>query len=118
MRPENLETIYRLSPVQEGILFHALNEPENGLYVRHLVAELSGKLEVERFKQALVEPGRAARGVADLVSLAGGGARGSPAYGLSASCCSGCGAVALMTGRRAWRPGPGDQWYHPLYFWR
>ena len=52
MRPENLEAIYRLSPVQEGILFHALNEPESGLYVRQLVAELSGALEVERFREA------------------------------------------------------------------
>ena len=52
MRPENLEAIYRLSPVQEGILFHALNEPDNGLYVRHLVVELSGALEVERLQEA------------------------------------------------------------------
>jgi len=52
MRAENVESIYRLSPVQEGILFHALNEPENGLYVRHLVVELSGALEVERLQEA------------------------------------------------------------------
>ncbi|HEX3527349.1 MAG TPA: amino acid adenylation domain-containing protein [Thermoanaerobaculia bacterium] len=52
MRPENLESIYRLSPVQEGMLFHALKEPESGLYVRHLVVELSGTLEVERLKES------------------------------------------------------------------
>src|SRR5215813_13879299 len=52
MRPENLESIYRLSPVQEGILFHALNEPDHALYVRHLVAELAGTLEVDRFREA------------------------------------------------------------------
>ncbi|HEX3531511.1 MAG TPA: non-ribosomal peptide synthase/polyketide synthase, partial [Thermoanaerobaculia bacterium] len=52
MKPENLESIYRLSPLQEGILFHTLDEPENGLYVWHLVAELSGRLEVERLKEA------------------------------------------------------------------
>jgi len=52
MRPENLESVYRLSPVQEGILFHALKEPESGLYVRHLVVELSGTLEVERLKES------------------------------------------------------------------
>ncbi|HEY2738070.1 MAG TPA: condensation domain-containing protein, partial [Thermoanaerobaculia bacterium] len=52
MRPENLEAIYRLSPVQEGILFHSLDEPDSGLYVRHLVVELSGTLEVERLKAA------------------------------------------------------------------
>ncbi|HEY2740147.1 MAG TPA: condensation domain-containing protein, partial [Thermoanaerobaculia bacterium] len=52
MRPDKLESIYRLSPAQEGILFHALNEPESGLYVRHLVAELSGALEVDRLREA------------------------------------------------------------------
>src|SRR5215813_8364171 len=52
MRPENLESIYRLSPAQEGILFHALNEPDNALYVRHLVVELSGVLELDRFREA------------------------------------------------------------------
>ncbi|HEY2740230.1 MAG TPA: condensation domain-containing protein, partial [Thermoanaerobaculia bacterium] len=52
LRPENLESIYRLSPAQEGILFHALNEPESGLYVRHLVTELSGTLEVDRLREA------------------------------------------------------------------
>src|SRR5262245_11502809 len=52
MRPENLESIYRLSPAQEGMLFHALNEPDNALYVRHLVVELSGALEMERLEEA------------------------------------------------------------------
>src|SRR5882724_10093540 len=52
MRPENLEAIYRLSPVQEGILFHALHEPDGGLYVQHLMAELSGALDVERLKES------------------------------------------------------------------
>ncbi len=52
MKPGNVESIYRLSPVQEGILFHALNEPESGLYVRHLVIELSGALAVERLQEA------------------------------------------------------------------
>nr|MDP9121542.1 condensation domain-containing protein [Acidobacteriota bacterium] len=54
MRAENLESIYRLSPVQEGILFHTLREPESGLYVRQLIAKLSGPLEVERLKEAWV----------------------------------------------------------------
>src|SRR4051812_42854481 len=52
MKPENLEAIYRLSPVQEGILFHSLDEPDSGLYVRHMVVELSGMLEVDHFKAA------------------------------------------------------------------
>ena len=52
MRPDNLEAVYRLSPVQEGMLFHVLNEPEDGLYLRHLVVELSGALEVEQLQEA------------------------------------------------------------------
>jgi len=52
MRPENLQAIYRLSPVQEGMLFHALSEPESGLYVRQLVAELHGELDRERMQAA------------------------------------------------------------------
>ncbi|HEY2739791.1 MAG TPA: condensation domain-containing protein, partial [Thermoanaerobaculia bacterium] len=52
MKPENLEAIYRLSPVQEGILFHALYEPEQGLYVLQLVCRLDGPLDVESLKRA------------------------------------------------------------------
>nr|MDP9121889.1 condensation domain-containing protein [Acidobacteriota bacterium] len=52
MKPENLESIYRLSPVQEGILFHTLREPESGLYVQQLVVKLRGPLEVASLKQA------------------------------------------------------------------
>ena len=52
MKPENLEAIYRLSPIQEGILFHVLNEPEDGLYVRQLLVDLSGTLEVDRLREA------------------------------------------------------------------
>ena len=46
MRPENLGSIYRLTPVQEGILFHSLHEPENSLYVSQLLCTLNGPLHV------------------------------------------------------------------------
>src|SRR6476661_4329588 len=52
MKPENLESIYRLSPAQEGMLFHSLYEPEQGLYVMQLALRLTGKLDGARLKQA------------------------------------------------------------------
>ncbi len=54
MKPENLESIYRLSPAQEGILFHSLYEPEQGLYVMQLAIRLTGSLDGARLKQAWV----------------------------------------------------------------
>ncbi|HSK77456.1 MAG TPA: condensation domain-containing protein, partial [Thermoanaerobaculia bacterium] len=55
MRPENLESIYRLTSVQEGILFHSLHEPENGLYVRQLVCRLhGGPLAIDKLEQAWI----------------------------------------------------------------
>jgi len=32
MKTENIEDIYELSPVQQGILFHSLYAPQLGLY--------------------------------------------------------------------------------------
>lgn len=52
MKPENLESIYRLSPIQEGILFHALYEPEPGLYLLQQVCTLKGALQVEALKRS------------------------------------------------------------------
>ena len=52
MTPENLGGIYRLSPVQEGILFHSLQEPENSLYVSQLLCTLTGSLERESLRRA------------------------------------------------------------------
>src|ERR1700712_4272392 len=52
MTPENLAGIYRLSPVQEGILFHSLQEPENSLYVSQLLCTLTGSLESEYLRRA------------------------------------------------------------------
>ncbi|HET9958013.1 MAG TPA: amino acid adenylation domain-containing protein, partial [Polyangiaceae bacterium] len=49
--PENVEDIYPLSPMQEGLMFHTLLEPERGTYVNQLEVELSG-LDVPRFQLA------------------------------------------------------------------
>jgi hypothetical protein len=32
MNKTDIEAVYGLSPIQQGILFHCLQEPESGLY--------------------------------------------------------------------------------------
>ncbi|MCP3138032.1 non-ribosomal peptide synthase/polyketide synthase [Pyxidicoccus xibeiensis] len=46
---DNIEDLYPLSPLQGGMLFHAIAEPGQGLYFNQLVCELRGRLDVEGF---------------------------------------------------------------------
>ncbi|QOT00746.1 amino acid adenylation domain-containing protein [Brevibacterium sp. JNUCC-42] len=48
----NVEDIMGLSPVQEGMLFHFLKEPELEQYHEQLSLTISGKLDLALFKQA------------------------------------------------------------------
>src|SRR6185369_16779151 len=52
MNKKNIEDIYPLSPVQQGILFHSLSAPETGVYVDQLVCKLDGDLDVAFFERA------------------------------------------------------------------
>src|SRR5579883_3021613 len=52
MRVENLEDLYELSPMQEGILFHCLHSPDSGVYFIQNRFLLSSKLNVKALKQA------------------------------------------------------------------
>ena len=47
-----IEDIYPLSPVQQGMLFHSLSEPDSGVYVTQLCCELKGDLDVGAFESA------------------------------------------------------------------
>jgi len=47
-----LEAIYPLSPLQEGLLFHSLYDNSSSMYVSHLSCALSGELDILAFKQA------------------------------------------------------------------
>lgn len=49
---KNIEDIYPLSPMQQGILFHTLLSPDSGEYIPQVGLTLSGLLNIEQFKQA------------------------------------------------------------------
>lgn len=55
MKAENIQDIYELSPLQQGILFHGLYAPESAVYFVQLCYALHGNLNVEAFEQAWQE---------------------------------------------------------------
>jgi hypothetical protein len=55
MKTENVQDIYELSPVQNGILFHSLYAPETGLYLIQFSFTLCGHLDIVAFDRAWQE---------------------------------------------------------------
>jgi surfactin family lipopeptide synthetase C len=49
---KNVEAIYPLSPLQEGMLFHSIYAPDSGVYVTQACVTLHGALDVAGFKRA------------------------------------------------------------------
>ncbi|HEX8694770.1 MAG TPA: non-ribosomal peptide synthase/polyketide synthase, partial [Longimicrobium sp.] len=47
-----VEDVYPLAPLQEGLLFHTLYEPGSGAYVGQFGYRLQGELDVEAFRRA------------------------------------------------------------------
>jgi surfactin family lipopeptide synthetase C len=52
MPKQNIEAIYPLSPIQQGILFHSLYAPDSGVYLEQTCCELRGNLDVPAFQRA------------------------------------------------------------------
>ena len=48
----NIEDLYELSPLQQGMLFHHLHEPAGGAYVEQTRFRIEGGLDVEAFGRA------------------------------------------------------------------
>ena len=49
---DNLEDLYPLSPMQQGMLFHTVYERESGTYFEQSVFTLEGDLDVKSFERA------------------------------------------------------------------
>ncbi|MCW5317886.1 amino acid adenylation domain-containing protein [Nostoc sp. KVJ3] len=49
---QNIEDIYPLSPMQEGMLFESLYAPDSGVYFEQITCILTGNLDVKIFEQA------------------------------------------------------------------
>ncbi|MEH2140432.1 amino acid adenylation domain-containing protein [Nostoc sp.] len=54
IKNKNIESIYPLSPMQQGMLFHTLHEPESGVYLEQFCLTLSGNLDITLLQQACV----------------------------------------------------------------
>ncbi|MBO0797275.1 MAG: TauD/TfdA family dioxygenase [Blastocatellia bacterium] len=52
MAMKNVEDIYPLSPVQQGMLFHAVYDPKGGMYLEQKTCTLQGDLDVSAFERA------------------------------------------------------------------
>lgn len=52
LKHQNIEDIYPLSPMQQGMLFHSLYEPTSQVYVTQLSCDVLGALNAPAFAQA------------------------------------------------------------------
>ena len=52
MNLDNVEDVYALSPMQEGMLFHTISEPNSGVFVEQVCCKINGELDVSAFQAA------------------------------------------------------------------
>ena len=55
MKTDQIEDIYELSPMQQGMLFHSLYAPASGVYCVQFITGVTGSLDPGVFKQAWQE---------------------------------------------------------------
>ena len=51
-KPENLEDLYQLSPMQQGMLFHCLYSPNSSVYFEQSLFTIKGHLNVPAFEDS------------------------------------------------------------------
>ena len=51
-KKKDIESIYPLSPMQSGMLFHTLRDPDSGMYIEQVIYRLQGKIQVDAFRDA------------------------------------------------------------------
>ena len=49
---QNIEDMLALTPMQEGMLFHYLNDPQGQQYFVQLNLEITGEIDINVFKKA------------------------------------------------------------------
>jgi amino acid adenylation domain-containing protein/non-ribosomal peptide synthase protein (TIGR01720 family) len=54
-RRQNIDDLYPLSPMQQGMLFHSLYAPDSQLYFNQLSSPIRGEINSENFKRAWQE---------------------------------------------------------------
>src|SRR3712207_1384709 len=52
MKMRNVEDVYVLAPMQQGMLFHTLYAPQSGIYLVQSRFKIQGSLNVTAFSQA------------------------------------------------------------------
>jgi len=55
VKKEDVEDLYALTPVQEGLLFHYLKERQQGIYSEQLCLNFFGPMQSDIFEQAWLE---------------------------------------------------------------
>jgi amino acid adenylation domain-containing protein/non-ribosomal peptide synthase protein (TIGR01720 family) len=52
MKMKNVADVYKLSPIQAGLLFHSIRDPESGVYFGQYTCTFEGMLEITNFQKA------------------------------------------------------------------
>ena len=54
-KDKNIEAVYPLSPMQQGMLFHSIYDPASGMYFEQSTFKLEGDLDRQAFERAVAK---------------------------------------------------------------